>query len=923
MKRRIIFMLAIILFSLIIHSQGRVFDNLGNMRMRSSEHFNFLYKEEHEGLIRELAGIAERQYEILSGSMNTAPHEKINILLTDQSDIPNGFASMYIDDYINLYVTNPDAQFIVKHRDWIEFVLLHEMTHIFNLTSLNPSCLHLLNNRLLYLPNAAMPMYVMEGYTVYNESTLLSGRLYDTNFESFMRTMILDDDIQPLDRAATYVNRHWPYANLPYLYGGYIFDAYKRNGADLTGFNSLTCLSCLPVGNMLPDVSIAYHTGTLPSNALSKAFEYAENRTDSIVRFNTPSQRRNITFTGGSNSLPLYSDNMLYYVKYYGNKHQRFVKDDGENISELFRTSNPLSVFADLQRNSFFYEHLDYYDNINTFFTIHEYINSSCHELPSTERGMYPVSLNDTLYFVRNNWDCQYIIVYDVVSETCADSFAFNDKWRYYDLDINDSGDIILSVWRPGGFSDIAEFNVHDRDISFITQDRYADFMPQWSDSGFYYISDFEGLNKVYEFSFTDSLSHAVYTTLYQVVSYDADEQNGIIYVQDLSSEGYDIYKSVMSYDEGIRRCMDVYQNYAPETKNVQLSDSKQYVLPVFSSPGIYFFLPWLYYQYFENMELMTADIGILSGIYLNSDVTSSHSVNAYMDNFIMRTHYDSLSGNADSMQYIYYGGIEYTISSSYPDIILNVSFANGNSTFSPDTTQFSAGISVDRVKSFDYFNISAFISSAYFDSIDEYGFSASAIYSNTESGIETVMPTGGFTASVNTYSKVRKGSANLLSGANTNLTLYFPLLGRGSIFLASSVFLANADSIALTPSTDKELYPRWKLFYSIGMSGIDSQMLFSDFVTVKPGFELPLVIINRGFPIPFLASLPVVFDYISWRTSLTYAYSRAVTFNQYVIESGIYIRIMASQLFPLKAGINAYYMPSEGKYGINLSIKI
>lgn len=921
-KKSVVTITALLIF-FSLHAQGRIFDNLNSVRIRSSEHFNYLYNAEHEDFIPELAGIAEAEYAILRDIMKTEPPAKVNIVLTDQADIPNGFASVYIDEYINLYMTNPDAQFIVKHREWIEFVLLHEMTHIFNLSSLNPSCLKYLNNNIFFLPNATVPMYVMEGYTVYNESTIMSGRLYDTNFESFLRTMILDNDIQPLDRANTYVNRHWPYATLPYLYGGYIFDRYAREGKDLTVFNNVSCLSCLPVGSMLPDISIGMRTGSLPTATLKRAMEDARERSEILISRNIPDKRINLTNTGNFNALPVFSENTLYYVKHYDNKSQRFVRDNGK-ITELFSTSSPLSVFADDQRHSLLYEHLDYYENTNTLFTIMEYRNESVKELAGTQRGMYPVSLNDTLYFVRNNWSSQFIIYYDLKSGTCIDSFTFNHDWRYYDLDINDSGDIALSVWKPGGYTDIAVFNVHDRDLAFLTGDRHADFMPQWSENGIYYISDFEGLNKVYEYSFSDSMSHAVYTTLYQVVAYAVDENNGKIYVQDLSSEGYDIYSAALSYGNGIMRECEPYEAYEPIGSEAALSESRPYLFPAFSGPGVYYFIPWLSYTYFSDDDPMTADLGILSGTYVNSDVTSSYSVNVNVNDFRMRTHYDSITGIADSVQYIYNAGLNYTISSTYPDISIGAVFANANSSTMPDAGEISVGVSVDRIKSFDYANISAFITGAFEDTIEEYGFSGSALYSNTDGGIATVLPTSGFTASLGTYEKMRRGSGNFLAGINANLTLFYPLLSRGSLFLSSSVYWANSDSISLSPANPDDLYSNWRLrAYDIGMNGIDTTMWFNNLIAVKPGFEIPIVIINRGFPIPFLASLPVVFDYISWKTSMTYFYSQGNSFNDYIIESGIYLKVMASQLFPIKAGINAYYIPSEDKYGINLSIKM
>lgn len=922
MDKRALLVFMILSALIMLNAQGRIFDNLNNVSIQSSEHFNFLFKDKHSDIIPMLSSIAEAQYEKLAESMKTEPPRRINVILTDQSDTPNGFASVFIDEYINLYMSNPDAQFIVKHKHWLEFVLLHEMTHIFNLSALNPSCLKYLNNNIFYFPNSAVPMYIMEGYTVYNESTMLTGRLYDTNFESYLRTMILDDDIQPLDRAATYVNRHWPYSTLAYLYGGYLFDAYKRRGADLTEFNSVSCLSCLPVGNLLPDASIGIKTGTMPNTMLKNVFREVSSRTERIIAENTPNDRINMTNTGHFNAMPEMNRGILYFIKHFNNKGQRIVSRIKGKDTELFSAASPLSLHFDNSRNSIFYEHLDYVNNVNTFYSIYEYRNNVSAKLPFTDRGMYPVTYNDTLFFVRNSGISQSFIYYDLNLMSPVDSFTFNSDWRYYDLDINSEGRVLMSVWRPGGYTDIAVFDIHDRQIEFITTDLAADFKPRWSadTAAIYYISDIEGLNKVYQYSFRDSVQIPVYTSLYQVISYAMNENEDSIYVQDLSSVGYDIYKAGIFKQESAasERVLNQYHAYHPEMKKTALSGKGNYIFPLFNSPGIYYFIPWFFSNQYADSDLRTSEIGIISAMYMNSDVTSSHSFSSSLNGFTLKYHYDSLTALADSMQYIYNAAFSYTLSSYYPDIILGAVFSNINSTFMPDTYELSAGVSVDFVKSFDYANISAYTAGTVMDTVEEYGFSLSGIYSCTEAGIANVLPTHGYTVSAGTVEKMRYGSMNILSGINANLTLYFPFISNGSMFISTSGYWSNANSISLANDGNALLYSAYKLFYNVGMAGIDSTMYFNDLVTVKTGYEMPLLMINRGFPIPVMASLPVVFDYISWKSSLTYAYSPGSVFNDYVIESGVFLKIMASQLFPVKTGINAFYKPSEGKYGLS-----
>ncbi len=129
---------SIIFVATIISSQTlnlRVFTDLTNTYIYSSKHFNFIYKKDLSNEIENIVKISEGVYDTLKTIMKSEPPSRINLLITDQSDVPNGFSTPILNPTVNIYLANPDPTFITKHENWVEYVLIHELTHTFIFTS--------------------------------------------------------------------------------------------------------------------------------------------------------------------------------------------------------------------------------------------------------------------------------------------------------------------------------------------------------------------------------------------------------------------------------------------------------------------------------------------------------------------------------------------------------------------------------------------------------------------------------------------------------------------------------------------------------------------------------------------------------------------------------------------------------------------
>lgn len=899
-------------------AQMRVFDDLRNIESISTEHFNLVYKAHMRSTADDIAHIAEAQYEVLTEIMGSRPFPKINILITDQADVPNGFATTVLDMTINIFMTNPEPEFIAKHRNWVEYVLLHEMTHILNMSRTQPACLKSLNNTLLYLPNSLMPMWILEGVTVYNESTILTGRLYDTNYEAYLRAMLLDNTAFSIHRAADAHNRRWPYGNLGYLYGGYIIDQYMQHDVDMKTFSNINACTFLPSGVCLPDIMTFFRTGHWPAHMLDKALLDASERTEYLIAGMDINERISITENGGYNSNPIYIEehNALYYNKFSEYMSKTFVKYDDGKEEILFYTSSTKSFSYDSKNDVLYFEYLDYDNNVNMFYDIYTYDfnTGSLNKLENTTRGMFPVVMDDSsIAFIRNDYDSHYLIIYDTRSGSAIDSILFDSSYRFYDLDIDDNSRILAGVWREGGYSDIALINPEEGSIDFITSDLATDFKPKWSSSGngFYFISDRESINKLYYYSMIDHTVRPVYESYYNIMDYDIDANSNTVYVEDLSGRGYDIYSSTMKMQSPPEMLLpENYMVYSPMKKeNINVSEPRQYIpFLQYSSLGMYYVLPLIGMG--NNGNYIA-----LSGMNNNSDITLGSGYSLLLNPYTVYLNSDS------SIFYDYNIALNIHFLYYNPDLYANISLFNDSSDMRPDF--YSSGLGIG--KSFSTFAsswaYSLYLEGGMTDSSAIFGPTVSITSSTLDGGIKSIIPSTGMYRSLSMYSFYNSSSSQFSYGAYGDINYYDFLFGDYSYYIKLHASYDNTGSIfALTPGIGLKIPPL--LMRSIYLPAqISDTTGFKDLSYINMGTEIPLAYPGWGIPLSILASTSVQLDYVSAGIYTYGLYSFYKSYYDCILGTHISANFVIGGTVSIKPTMFFSYILKENVFNINFSL--
>ncbi|MEO0233891.1 MAG: DPP IV N-terminal domain-containing protein [candidate division WOR-3 bacterium] len=931
--KKIFYIIVIILFTIPLLSQilvPKVFNDMSNTFFTSSEHFNYIYKKELSEDIEKIIKISEGVYDTLKKLMKTEPPNKINLLITDQSDLPNGFSTPILNPTVNIYLANPDPSFISKHENWIEYVLIHELTHTFHLTKTKPKILSKTLNSCLYLPAVAQPMYFLEGYTVYNESTIKSGRLKDTNFEAILRTLYLENKKAPLDRAVSYYDSEYPYGTLPYLYGPYIFEKIKEiSGKEIYTISDINLCTCLPIEFLFPDLVFLIKNSYLPSTILDIVYKDVEKKTFEMMKNYDFYLKEKLINDGLEKSNPVFKDNKIYFIESYFNKRQRIILYENGKKIELFKTL--YTTKFQITDEFIIYDMIDLYDNISYFFSIYSYNlkTKKIKKLPHTFRGFSPEIFGDTLFFIRNTQNKNLIIFYSLKTESLLDSIEFPENYRLNSLSTKDGKSLLLSIYRDGGFTDIVLFDLENKKEKFLTSDRETDFLPQWSKkyNGFYFISDRDGFNTLFFYDLDSNRIYPYLRSINNISNYSIDEENEKVYFQDITKDGDNIFYAKLKKleDKKYEIHLKEYKNYIPISKNFDYRiDQKKYILPKFSGPGTYYFLP-LFVPLFDDSLSMSDILLLLPFLNINADISQSLS---FLTLGIFSYTYD-LNSNPSDIQYynfsqIVFSQFKHDIFVSFD--LLNEGSKTGIKKYLPDSYSISAGIFFDRLKFEHSISFSPAFSILKTDSLYSKGLYFDFLYSKTESSRRSIIPSSGYRFISNIFlSKSNISGYDHINdlGLNLKLEFYGSSNWRTTFFAFFETFLTNNYNVNVyNPSSNENLfYKNVKLRYNYLDEGNFVSFASKNLNLVKIGLlNIPLHI-NRGIPIKLFVSSPIKLSYLT--LSLTHTEGYSIDQKERISVSKFNINLI-SDLFALGTFAPGIFISYDHIYGIpNLGITL
>ena len=197
--------LAILATAVVASASGR-YDPRLRFQTISTTRFDIHYHQGEEAQARRLAALAERVASELDTTLGR-PSGRVQVILVDQSDLSNGWATPIPFNTIEIVAASPGgASLIGNTDDWLRLVFTHEYTHIVHLSRGQGwiGGLRRVFGRLpLLYPNLYLPKWQIEGIAVHEESLLTGqGRVPDKSFRAIADVASAASRFEPLDRAS-------------------------------------------------------------------------------------------------------------------------------------------------------------------------------------------------------------------------------------------------------------------------------------------------------------------------------------------------------------------------------------------------------------------------------------------------------------------------------------------------------------------------------------------------------------------------------------------------------------------------------------------------------------------------------------------------------------------------------------------------
>lgn len=189
----------------------------------STPHFEVIYDAKQYQTAKKYALRLELNHKLLSSYFESTP-EKTIVIINDNTDLANGYATPIPYQHIMLYPVLPTAHdSISEYGDWPQELTLHEYTHILNFQPVR-SFMKAFRSALgsIVSPTLLLPRWWHEGIAVEMETRFSSrGRLRSIYQDATFRALV---KAQQLDRySVADINESeldsWPRGARPYLFG--------------------------------------------------------------------------------------------------------------------------------------------------------------------------------------------------------------------------------------------------------------------------------------------------------------------------------------------------------------------------------------------------------------------------------------------------------------------------------------------------------------------------------------------------------------------------------------------------------------------------------------------------------------------------------------------------------------------------------
>ena len=526
-----------------------------------TEHFVIHYYEPLLDVARRVAAAAERSHAVLVPVFDHEPSEKTLIVITDDTDGANGFASVIPRNRIGLFATAPTSlSSLNDHDDWLYALVAHEYTHILHLDSIGglPRWVNKIVGK-TWAPNQVQPRWVIEGIATYQESEQSAGgRIRNALFDMDLRVATLAGEEHDLD-AVTNLPREWPRANAAYLYGShflkYVFDRHGRDALRELSWSYGS--SPIPYGlNRAIREATGYTFESLYADWRQHLRDRYSVQLEAVERRGRREGRR-LTFTAETNRTPRYTSDGKYIVWLQSDGHSpggfrrmpvganagkahEYAQLERVGEYDLLSDGSMVVEQTATYRSNYNYQDLFLWDRQT------KTVQRLTHGLRARDPAISPDER--WIAFVINGESRSRLAIMPL-SPHAPHRVLWEGDGRFDQVSAPawspDGKTVAVSAWSQGGHRDIWTIDVATKRAERVTNDRALDVGPRFSPDGayLYYASDRSGIYNVYALERGTNRHHQVTNVVGGATLADVSPDGMRMVYQGFGVGGYDLYE--------------------------------------------------------------------------------------------------------------------------------------------------------------------------------------------------------------------------------------------------------------------------------------------------------------------------------------------------------------------------------------------
>lgn len=509
----------------------------------------------HQSSAERAIVIAERAHQRLSRELNWEPAEKTHLVLSDESDFANGYATVININRSVLFMAPPAGLGgLEDFDDWLDLLITHEYTHVLHLDKAEgaPGSLRSVFGRFLFLfPNIFEPLWVIEGLATHKETDVARGigRGQSTMFEMMMR-MEVEQGIKPVSQVNLPITT-WPSGATRYLYGVY----FMRFVAERYGEEKLQEFVEEYSDNLLPFFINSTFNRVFGKDVTQMWLEYQtwldekfQPQIAALKAQASPAEAIEITRSGYANQPVRVKGDTLYYIRNDGSHQPELVRQDRSGNAEVLTELHYGADFDVSDNGDIIISQPEVCNNLNLYSDLYKLANGDLERITHCARYQRATwsAAGDSIFAVHHSGGKHELHELDSSGVFKRSLWASSNDEILSQIDASHDGKkLVTAIWRKQYGWNIELFDLATQSWEPITQNSVIQAYPQYSADGssIFYSSEADGVYNLYSYEIETGQHHQLSHLLGGGFQSSQGAVGGPLYYIGYRARGTDVFR--------------------------------------------------------------------------------------------------------------------------------------------------------------------------------------------------------------------------------------------------------------------------------------------------------------------------------------------------------------------------------------------